>query len=139
MKGSVSATSRPSAGRHACKLCTLVLIVMVLAMALSDGATTVSRAAAVSPASSPHSRSASTALHALQQAELKDPRAAAGDNFGCSVAISGDTVLVGVSHKTVGKTKSEAGVAYIFTRSGKKWSQQARLSASDSSAWSAPV
>jgi hypothetical protein len=68
-----------------------------------------------------------------QQAELNDPSPAAGDSFGISVALSGDTALVGASNETVGR-HSDVGAAYIFTRSGTSWSKQAELSASDGTA-----
>ena len=47
-----------------------------------------------------------------QQAEPSDPGAANGDKFGTSVALSGDTLLVGVPDKTVGGQKL-AGAAYV--------------------------
>ena len=54
--------------------------------------------------------------------------AAAGDYFGHSVSLSSDgsTALVGAQSKS-----SAAGAAYIFTRSGSTWTQQAKLTASD--------
>ena len=65
-----------------------------------------------------------------QRAELSDPHAATKDAFGSSVALSGDSALVGASGKTV-SGQSGAGAAYVYTRSGTTWSQQAELSASD--------
>ena len=47
-----------------------------------------------------------------QQAELSDPDAALQDEFGCSVALSGDTALVGADIKTVGG-HTAAGAAYV--------------------------
>lgn len=47
-----------------------------------------------------------------------------GDYFGWSVALSGDTVLVGAHGKKA---------AYIFTRTGATWSQQAKLTVNDPS------
>jgi hypothetical protein len=64
-----------------------------------------------------------------QQAKLTASDAAAGDNFGFSVAISMDTVVVGADAKS-----SNTGAAYVFTRSGTTWSQQAKLTASDAAA-----
>ena len=55
--------------------------------------------------------------------------AAAGDAFGCSVAISGSTAVVGAPGKN-----SKRGAAYVFMRSGTAWSQQAELTASDGAA-----
>ena len=68
-----------------------------------------------------------------QQAELSDPDAAVEDEFGTSVALSGDTALVGAPQKTVA-ARYHAGAAYVFTRSGTSWSQQAELTASDAAA-----
>jgi hypothetical protein len=51
-----------------------------------------------------------------QSAELEAPDAVAGDGFGASVAVSGDTIAVGApSHA------SKAGAVYVFTSSGKGW------------------
>jgi len=61
-----------------------------------------------------------------QQAYLKASNAGAGDGFGGSVAVSGDTVVVGASNED-----SSAGAAYVFVRSGTAWSQQAYLKASN--------
>ena len=52
------------------------------------------------------------------------------DNFGISVAIKGSDVVVGAPLEDPGGTSS-AGSAYVFTRSGTSWSQQAKLTASD--------
>jgi hypothetical protein len=74
-----------------------------------------------------------------QQAYLKP--AAIGptqeeDQFGYSVAIDGDTVAVGAFHESssstgVNSSPNEsarfAGAAYVFTRSGLSWTQQAYL------------
>ena len=68
-----------------------------------------------------------------QQAELTASDAAAGDLFGCSIALSGDTALVGASAKSVG-TKPSAGAAYVFVRSGTTWTEQAELTATDAAA-----
>lgn len=52
---------------------------------------------------------------------------AANDNFGGSVAISGETVVVGAP-----TANNSRGAAYVFTRTGTSWTQQgAKLSASD--------
>jgi hypothetical protein len=62
-----------------------------------------------------------------QQAELTANDGAAGDRFGDSVAISGSTAVVGAYYHN-----TYAGAAYVFTHSGKKWSQQTELTAADS-------
>ena len=74
--------------------------------------------------------SAHAGAHWSQQAELIASDAAKGDGFGWSVAISGDTAFVGAWGKTVGGRRC-VGTAYIFTRSGRHWSQQAELSDPD--------
>jgi hypothetical protein len=69
-----------------------------------------------------------------QQAKLLASDAEAGDTFGASVSLSddGNTVIVGADGEATGG--SGAGAAYIFTRSGTTWSQQAKLMASDAEA-----
>jgi hypothetical protein len=76
-----------------------------------------------------------------QQAYLKASNTGALDLFGSSVAISGDTVVVGAPGEASSATgvnsvhgdnlASNAGAAYVFTRSGTTWSQQAYLKASN--------
>ena len=64
-----------------------------------------------------------------QQAKLTAPDGAAGDEFGYSIALSGDTAVIGaLRDDDKGK---DSGSAYIFTRSGARWSQQAKLTAAD--------
>jgi uncharacterized delta-60 repeat protein len=77
-----------------------------------------------------------------RQAYLKPDQvgvANAGDLFGASVAISGDTVVIGApgeDSSTAGVSSSpdeaapNSGAAYVFVRSGATWSQQAYLKAS---------
>jgi hypothetical protein len=54
-----------------------------------------------------------------------------GDQFGSSIAISGDTVIVGVSNQSYDAAGanyvSMAGAAYVFTRAAGVWSQQQKL------------
>ncbi|HEX5059208.1 MAG TPA: FG-GAP repeat protein [Kofleriaceae bacterium] len=78
-----------------------------------------------------------------QQAYLKATNIDAADRFGTSVAIAGDTVIVGAPGEsssgtgingTANNTASAAGAAYIFTRSGTTWSQQAYVKASNTGA-----
>ncbi|MPY89097.1 MAG: hypothetical protein GEU99_14360 [Luteitalea sp.] len=65
-----------------------------------------------------------------QQAKLVAADGAMGDFFGTSVALSGDTALVGaLAADPAGSTNQ--GAAYVFTRSGGVWSQQAKLIAAD--------
>lgn len=65
-----------------------------------------------------------------QQAKLTAADGASGDRFGSSVAIEGDTVVVGAKDDTTG-TNFGHGSAYVFTRSGATWTQQAKLTALD--------
>ena len=78
-----------------------------------------------------------------QQAYLKASNAGDDDDFGFSVAISGDTVAVGATgesssttgvNSTPDESAGDSGAAYIFTRSGVTWSQQAYLKASNTGA-----
>ena len=79
-----------------------------------------------------------------QQAYLKASNTGAGDNFGCAVSVSGDTLVVGAPGEASAATgvnagataeadnsASNSGAAYVFTRSGTTWSQQAYLKASN--------
>ncbi len=73
-----------------------------------------------------------------QQAYLKASNTGASDNFGTSVAIAGDTVVVGargersnVNGDQSNNAAEAAGAAYVFTRDGTNWSQQAYLKASN--------
>jgi hypothetical protein len=79
-----------------------------------------------------------------QQAYLKASNAEPGDLFGRSVAILGDTVAVGARNESSGAIgvngnqddngASGAGAAYVFTRAGTTWSQQAYIKASNTDA-----
>jgi len=66
----------------------------------------------------------------VPQARLQAPDGVAYDEFGCAVAVAGDTVLVGARvHATNGDFAR--GAAYAFVRSGTDWSLQAKLAAGD--------
>jgi uncharacterized repeat protein (TIGR01451 family) len=67
-----------------------------------------------------------------QQAKLTASDASAGDRFGWSVGISGDTVVVGAYLDD--DAGESSGSAYVFVRSGTGWTEQAKLTASDASA-----
>ncbi len=68
-----------------------------------------------------------------QQAQLTASNGLANDNFGVSVAIDRDTVVVGAALDDVG-ANGDQGSAYVFTRSGTTWTQQQQLFGSDSAA-----
>ena len=79
-----------------------------------------------------------------QQAYLKASNTDADDNFGYSVSLSGDTLAVGASYEDSNATgvngsqsdnsARDSGAVYVFTRSGRTWSQQAYLKASNTGA-----
>lgn len=77
-----------------------------------------------------------------QEAKLVGPTQQSDDRFGRSVALVGDTALIGAMHKDyIGEN---AGAAYIFKRTGSTWSHIQTLVASDGKAgdqlgWSAAL
>jgi uncharacterized protein (TIGR03437 family) len=76
-----------------------------------------------------------------QQAYLKASNTGEGDQFGCAVAIHGETIVVGafaessaatgVNGDQANNTSFGSGAAYVFVRAGASWSQQAYLKASN--------
>jgi hypothetical protein len=64
-----------------------------------------------------------------QQQKLTASDAAAEDQFGFSVAISGDYIVVGAPEDS--DVGSESGSAYVFKRTGESWAQQQKLNAND--------
>ena len=68
-----------------------------------------------------------------QQQKLLADDGAAGDSFGNSVTVLGDTVMLGAAGDTNG-ANARQGSAYIFTRSGTTWTQQQKLTATDGGA-----
>ena len=76
------------------------------------------------------------------QAELNASDAAAGDSFGASVSLDGETAVVGAYGNDDGGSAS--GSAYVFVRTGTVWAEEQKLTASDDSAgdefgWSVAV
>jgi len=65
-----------------------------------------------------------------QQAKLTASDFGLHDQFGASVAIDGNTVVVGASHDAIGESYVQ-GSAYVFVRSNDTWTQQAKLVAND--------
>lgn len=57
----------------------------------------------------------------VEQTVLQAPDGQVGDTFGYSVAVDGDTVAVGSIYHRL------AGAAYVFRRSGTRWSFEAKL------------
>jgi hypothetical protein len=76
-----------------------------------------------------------------QQAYLKASNTDEGDQFGLSVGIDGDRIVVGAPGEDSSSTgvnggennegTRNAGAAYVFVRSGTAWTQQAYLKASN--------
>jgi hypothetical protein len=76
-----------------------------------------------------------------QEAYLKASNTGAGDNFGWSVTVSGDTVVVGARGEDGGgrginadpedDSVGDAGAAYVFRHAGGVWVQEAYLKASN--------
>jgi ABC-type Fe2+-enterobactin transport system substrate-binding protein len=76
-----------------------------------------------------------------QQAYVKASNTGAGDGFGWSVALDGDTLAVGApgeasSATGINGTQTDnsaviSGAVYVFTRTGGVWSQQAYVKASN--------
>jgi hypothetical protein len=75
-------------------------------------------------------RTASAAAAFVEQGKLTASDAAAQDNLGFSVAISGDTAVVGAPRDQVGSNVNQ-GSAYVYVRAGGVWTQQQKLTASD--------
>ena len=65
----------------------------------------------------------------IEQAKLTASDAAAGVFFGVSVAMDGDYIVIGAAADDANGLNS--GSAYVFTRSGNIWTEQAKLTASD--------
>ena len=73
---------------------------------------------------------ATSNAHASGPVKLTASDAAAGDNFGNAVAISGDTMIVGANFDD--DAGADSGSAYIYRWSGNGWTEEAKVNASDS-------
>lgn len=72
-----------------------------------------------------------------ESAKLVASDAVVNDQFGQSVSISGDTVVVGAQQNDAacpGNINCNSGSAYVFVRSGGVWTQQQKLTALDAAA-----
>ncbi len=75
--------------------------------------------------------------HRIESARLTAPDGAAKDEFGISVAIDGNTVVVGAHQPTYQENNIDVdlgpGAAYVFTRDSNsgKWSEASKLTASN--------
>jgi trimeric autotransporter adhesin len=77
----------------------------------------------------------------VQQAYIKASNTQAGDFFGGTVALSGDTLVVGalgedsaaigINQNQADNTSQDSGAVYIFQRIGTNWAQQAYVKPSD--------
>src|SRR5206468_1073282 len=63
----------------------------------------------------------------IHQAKLVPSDGVGADHFGQSVAIEGDTILVGSTNP------HQFGSVYVFVRSGTTWTQQAKLTSNEPS------
>ena len=63
------------------------------------------------------------------ESKLPPSDGARNNKFGTSVSISGNYVVVGVDFEM--RNKSEPGSAYVFKRTGTRWTQEAKLLPSD--------
>ena len=81
-----------------------------------------------------------------QQAYIKASNVATSDQFGYSVSLSADgnglavgaigedSNTTGINSDQTNNSASSSGAAYVFTRSGTSWSQQAHVKAIDTGA-----
>jgi len=69
-----------------------------------------------------------------EQAKILASDGAAGDYFGHSVCLSSDTAIIGAYGDNDGRGPL-SGSAYVFTRSGSTWTEQAKLLPSDGKEW----
>lgn len=68
-----------------------------------------------------------------QEMKLTAEDGMAGDEFGCSVSISGETAVVGAYYDNDYGT--HCGAAYVFELSANTWEQQAKLIGSDTASY----
>jgi FG-GAP repeat protein len=73
---------------------------------------------------------ASSQCSPLELTKLTTSDAAASDQFGYAVSISGSTAVIGAPFDD-NSGGSDAGAAYVFVGAGAVWTEQAKLTASD--------
>jgi len=71
----------------------------------------------------------------IAQQTLTASDGAAGDFFGESVSLDGDTLAVGVPYDTIGFGPQDQGSVRVFKGSGTTWTAQQTLTASDGAAY----
>jgi hypothetical protein len=80
-----------------------------------------------------------TGMTFAEPLEIRADGGAADDEFGCALALDGDTLAVGAIGATTDRGTEDfdvhEGAVDVFTRSGGAWPQTKRLSASDGRSW----
>jgi hypothetical protein len=114
--------------QHRRAVVSAVLYAVVVAMTASLVLFLGSAAQAVSR---PHATVASPARAPRSLAELIATDPWPGDDFGWSVAVSGSTAVVGAPYADSITGVLYTGAAYVFTKVGSTWTEQAELNASD--------
>jgi uncharacterized repeat protein (TIGR01451 family) len=71
----------------------------------------------------------------VEQVKLLAADGQAQDKFGWSVAIDGDTIVIGAP--LADGSADNTGAVYVFVRAGSSWQQQAKLVAVDAAEWDA--
>jgi hypothetical protein len=66
-----------------------------------------------------------------QQAKVFPSDPQQGGYFGMTAAIDGDTFVVGEPYASASAPNDQAGIAYVFVRTGTAWTEQARLVMND--------
>lgn len=124
-KPSVSVLDRVAAARKSRRAGTKLYLVGLLLLLL--GACTRT---AQAPAPSPERAESPLAALAITESKLIASDGASNDDFGHSVAISGDTAVIGARGDDDVKG-TDSGAAYVFVRTASGWSERAKLLASD--------
>ena len=64
------------------------------------------------------------------QALIQAPEGASDSNFGASIAISGDTIVIGANEAHAEGSTDLTGAVFIYTRNGSDWNLQQKITAS---------
>src|SRR6266508_3861618 len=112
----------------------LALLIAMLWVGISSASPAMSPSASHPSGHNGSNGAPPLAGQAIQRAKLTASDGRALDRFGVSVAVSGDTAVVGAwgDEPPAG---DQNGSAYVFARSGTTWSQQTKLTASDGAAY----
>src|SRR5688572_31442886 len=100
---------------------------LLLGLAVTSGAGRVAVAMDQPPAG------LATFVHEARLDAHGDPVREMGAQFGYSVSVSGDTLVVGEPNRNA-PGAMDSGLAWVFVRSGTAWTLQQTLSASDRAA-----